>query len=115
MGEFELQKIAKLEEELKLYKTPDYKLAELIDPATFANRLLSLGWVDTVFSTKQTLIIQFLKDGKLEYQCNIPVNNSLGDFVFTIRYAAKQLATFLKQDTKQVLVDLVLRTRSGEK
>ena len=114
----EKQQIAKLEEELKLYKTSDLELAKKIDHAYLANYLTSLKWVDRGdIHGKNVVTFQWIERTEttttLLYQISIPFSPHFSDYDSSIVYAADQLAKFLKQERKQVLVNLILGFKSS--
>jgi hypothetical protein len=112
------QKIAALEEEIKLYKMPDDELGALIDPKVFAARLTSLGWLFIEEKRPYIVTMQITKNDayytdKL-FQATIPFSTRLGDYCWAMVYAAKELAKFLELESKQVLVELVLASFANQ-
>jgi bifunctional ADP-heptose synthase (sugar kinase/adenylyltransferase) len=102
-----IDKISKLETELALYKQPNIALAPKVNPATLANRLVALGWKEIDSYRENVLIFQAEKDAVL-YQANIPTSVLLSDYCFAMLRAVEELAKYLRQDVRQVLVDLIL-------
>ncbi|VVB51992.1 Uncharacterised protein [uncultured archaeon] len=92
---------------VKLYQTPDKELAEKIDPATFANKMEALKW-RCLEATQYVIIYQFYEGDFLKHQVMIPVSPLFRDYVMLMVESSKALADYLKQDLKQVLVELVL-------
>jgi hypothetical protein len=110
MGNQRLKEIIKRQsKELELFHTSDAKLADMIDPRVFADALKEFGWVELPDNGFNAIILQAHEKGKL-FQVNIPKGKHLGDFVFTMIYSAKEVALYLNQDVKQVLVELALAT-----
>ncbi len=113
MGEFELQKIAKLEQELALYKQFDKTLADKIDPVYFANLLSTWKWRPYDYPVKDILVFQWYEDDDLKYQVMLPCSRKYSDYATKLLEAAKAFAAFRNLDLKQVLVDLVLNSTNA--
>ena len=103
-----------LKEELALYKKSDRYLASKVDPSIFANRLITLKWREINSYSDDVLIFQLLNGEKLEYQTTIPIKLTLADFDLAVVKAASELARFLKQETKQVLVELTMASLANQ-
>ena len=101
------------QKEIALYKTPDIDLAKKIDHAVLANLLNSLKWVDRGdIHGKNVVTFQWIETtattATLLYQISIPFSPYFSDYDSSIVSAAEELAKFLKQERKEVLVNLVL-------
>jgi hypothetical protein len=108
-----VDELEEAKKQLYLYKLKDRELAHRIDPTIFAKRLESLGWQYIKDERRYSLILQKEKNTEL-YQATIPLSQTLSDYDWAMEYAAKDLARYLGQELKQVLVELVLASRKTD-